>query len=134
MGTTNKAVIIDVGQPRMKKIVKLSTAASGFNFPSTTLGLNTIYWILIGAVLGGAIITAITVGLCKYRGDKNKSSTSRRPSGDRVDHNNIHIDPTEPKFKLGSSKRKKGNIVRMVEIPFQPEPESEKRTMTQGEL
>ena len=150
--TTNKAVIIDVGQPRMKKIVKLSTgadkaklseddfrgnfsiAASGFNFPSTTLGLNTIYWILIGAVLGGAIITAITVGLCKYRGNRTKPSTSRLPSGGTVVHNNIQINPTEPRFKLGSFKRKKDNIVRMEEVPFQPEPEPEERTMTQGEL
>ena len=35
---------------------------------------------------------------------------------------------------MGSFKRKKNNIVRMEEVPFQPEPEPEEKTMTQGEL
>ena len=148
--TTNKAVIVEVGPQRMKKIVKnsanadkakinedefrgnVSTAASGFRFPSTTLGLNTIYWVLMGAVLGGAIITAIIVGICKYHGLGAKPSASRLPSGGTVVHNNIQVIPAEPKFKLVPFKRKRNNIVGMEEIPVLPEPE--KRTLTQGEL
>ena len=112
-----------------------STAASIFNLPKTTLGLNTIYWVLIGAVLGGALVTVIVIGLCKYRGKRTKPSASKLPSGGTVVHNNIQINPTESKFKLGSFKRKKSNTVGMEEVPFRPEEvkEAEERIMTLGE-
>ena len=150
--TSNKAVIIEVGSPRMREIKKqttgedrvriteetfrgnLSTAASIFNFPKTTLGLSTFYWVLIGAVLGGALVTATIVGICKLFKKGSEPSASKLPSGGTVVHNNIQINP-ESRFKLGSFKRKKNHSLRMEELPFQPEEvkETEEKIMTLGE-
>ena len=144
--TTNKAVVVEVGPQRMKKIVKnsvnadkarineeefrgnISSAASGVIFPSTILGLNTIYWILIGILVGGAIITAVTVGICKYRKPGPKSSDTTPSSGGTVVTNNIQVSTAEPKYTLIPSKKKRSVGLEMEQFPVLPE------TLTQDEL
>ena len=108
----------------------ISTAASGVIFPSTTLGLNTIYWVLMGAILGGVVITVIIVGLCKYHGlgAKPSTSTTMAPSGGTIVHNNIQVNPAETKFTLVPFKKKRSNMMSLEEIPVLPE------TLTQDEL
>ena len=82
----------------------------------------------MGALLGGAIITAIIVGLCKYHGLGAKPSTSTTPSGGTIVHNNIQVNPAETKFTLVPFKKKRSNMMSMEEIPVLPE------TLTQDEL
>jgi len=144
--TTNKAVVVEVGLQRMKKIVKssanadrarinekefrgnISSTASGFILPSTTLGLNTVYWIPIGIIIGGAIITAVTIGICKYRKPNHGSSDTTPSSGATVVTNNIQLSTTEPKYAVVPVKEKRSASLEMEHLPVLPE------TLTQGEL
>ena len=119
--TTNKAVIVEAGPQRMKTITKGSASADmtrireeefrgntssstlGLIFPSTAFGLNITYWILIGILLGGVIITA---KICKNHRLRSKSSP-KTSSGGAVVCNNIQVNPAEPKFTLVPLKRNK---------------------------
>ena len=87
--------------------------------PHTTLGISTFYWILIGSVSGGIILLAITAGICGHR-FRSKISAANSPKkssgGNTFVRNDIQIN-TEPKFRLGSFKRKKNNLSRLEEIP-----------------
>merc|ERR1712030_210300 len=135
--TSNKVVTVEVGPTRMKKIVKQTmgenkvkitgkvfrgnfTVSNLFgNLPHTTLGLSTFYWILIGSVSGGVIVLPIIAGICGYRfrSKINATDSPRKLSGGNTFvRNDIQIN-TEPKFRLGSFKRKKNNISRLEEIP-----------------
>merc|ERR1712015_317739 len=135
--TSNKVVTVEVGPTRMKKIVKQTvgenkakitekvfrgnhTVSNLFgNLPHTTLGISTFYWILIGSVSGGVILLAIIAGICGYRfrSQINAANSPRKSSGGNpLVRNDIQI-TTEPKFRLGSFKRKKNNISRLEEIP-----------------
>ena len=149
--TSNKAIVVEVGPSRMKEIKKqptgedrvrisgetfrgnFSSATSIFGSPKTTLGLSTFYWIIIGAVSGGLLITAVVI--CGYR-LRNKGSgpfATKQPSGNTVVHNNIQINP-QAKFRLGSLKRKRNNSLKAEELPFQlEEAKDASRAMTLGE-
>ena len=137
--TSNKVVTVEVGPTRMKKIVKQAvgenkvkitgkvfrgnfTVSNLFeNLPHKPLGLSTFYWILIGSVSGGVILLAIIAGICGYR-FRSKINTSDSPrkssGGNTFVRNDIQIN-TEPKFRIGSFKRKKNNLSRLEEIPTQ---------------
>ena len=144
--TTNKAVVVEVGPQRMKKIVKSSTnadrarisekefrgnissTASEFILPDTMLGLNRIYWIPIGIIIGGAIITAITIVLCKYRKPNLGSSDTTPASGTTVVTNNIQLSTTEPKYAAVPAKEICSASLEMDQLTILP------KTLTQGEI
>lgn len=138
--TSNKVVTVEVGPTRMRKIlkqtvgedrVKITGKVFRGNFnksnlftsrPSTTLGLSTFYWILIGSVSGSLILIATISGICGYKIHNGKSATeSPRNSsgGNTFVHNDIQINNPESKFRFGSIKRKKNNAIRLEEIPAQ---------------
>merc|ERR1712030_290406 len=83
--TSNKAVTVETGSIRMRKITKNKagervvrisgkvfrgnvTFPSYFSgLPKTTLGISTFYWILIGAVSGGVVVIIIISVICIKR-------------------------------------------------------------------
>ena len=133
-------VTVEVGPTRMRKITKQTTGEKAvritgkvfrgnitfpnqfFSHPSTTLGLSSFYWILIGAVAGAVLIIAIISGICGYKlknRSKNTEPATLPTGGPTFVHNEIQINP-ESRFKFGSFKRKKNNADRIEEIPEKP--------------
>ena len=93
-----------------------------FSRPSTTLGLSSFYWILIGAVSGAVLIITIISGICGYKlrnRDKETGSATLPAGGTTFVHNEIQINP-ESRFKFGSFKRKKNNADKIEEFPEKP--------------
>ena len=138
--TSNKMVTVEVGPTRMRKITKQKTGEKSvritgkvfrgnitfpnqfFSHPSTTLGLSSFYWILIGAVAGAVLIIAIISGICGYKlrnRNKNTESATLPTGGPTFVHNEIQINP-ESRFKFGSFKRKKNNTDKIEEIQEKP--------------
>ena len=74
---------------------------------------------MIGSVSGSIILLAMIAGICGYKLRSGRSTTDspRKPSGGNTFVlNDIQIN-TDPKFRLGSFKRKKNNLARLEEIP-----------------
>ena len=93
-----------------------------YSHPSTTLGLSSFYWILIGAVSGAVLIIAIISGICGYKLRNRNTDTEAAklpPGGNTFVHNDIQINP-ESRFKFGSFKRKRNNEDKIEEIPETP--------------
>ena len=106
----------------------ISSTASGFILPDTTFGLNTIYWIPIGIIIGGAIITAITVGICKYLKPNHGSLDTKPASGATVVTNNIQLSAAEPKYAVIPAKETCSASLEMDHLSTLP------KTLTQGEI
>ena len=138
--TSNKVVTVEVGTTRMRKIVKLNTGEEKVkitgkvirgNFtntnlfaspPSTTLGLSTFYWVLIGSVSGRLVLIATISGVCGYRihSGRNTSESSKQTSGGNTFiRNDIQISNPESKFWFSSTRRKKNNAMILEEYPVQ---------------
>ena len=140
--TSNKVVTVEVGPTRMRKIVKQTVGEekvkitgkvfrgnfTKFNSfasrPSTTLGLSTFYWVIIGSVSGSLILIATISGICGYKmhSGKNASDSPRKPSGGNTFiRNDIQIRNPDSKFWFSSIKRKKNNAMPLEELPVQNE-------------
>merc|ERR1712074_339096 len=116
--TSNKVVTVEVGPTRMRKIVKQTVGEekdkitgkmfSGnftkFNSfasrPSTTLGLSTFCWVIIGSVSGSLILIATISGICGYKMHSGKNA-SDSPRGNTFIRNEIQVNP-ESKFRFCS--------------------------------
>ena len=139
--TSNKVVTVEVGPTRMRKIVKQTVGEEKVritgkvfrgNFtkfnplasqPSTTLGLSTFYWVIIGSVSGSLILIATLSGICGYKmhSGKNAFNSPNKPSGGNTFiRNEIQVNP-ESKFKFCSIRRKKNNDMRLEEVPIRSE-------------
>jgi len=106
----------------------ISSTTSGFILPDTTFGLNTIYWIPIGIIIGGAIITAVIVGICKYPKTNHGSSDATPASGATVVTNNIQLSTAEPKYTAIPAKEACSASLEMDHLTILP------KTLTQGEI
>jgi len=161
--TSNKAVTVETGSIRMRKItkkkagervVKISgkvfrgnvTFPSYFSgLPKTTLGISTFYWILIGAVSGGILVIVIVSVICVKRWwntaietdssqDHDGGSNNLPVKGATFVKNEININ-SNPKRRLGSFKRKKSNTDMLEEILDSPAMYKELENVpTMGEL
>jgi len=138
--TSNKVVTVEVGPTRMMKIVKQTVGEekvkitgkvfrgnfTKFNSfvspPSTTLGLSTFYWVLIGSVSGSLILIATISGICGYKihSGRNASESPRKTAGGNTFiKNDIQISNPESKFWFSSTRRKKNNAMILEEYPVQ---------------
>ena len=141
--TSNKVVTVEVGPTRMRKIVKQNVGEEKVkitgkvfrgNFtkinsfvspPSTTLGLSTFYWVLIGAVSGSLVLIATIAGVCGYKihNGRNTSESSKKTSGGNTFiQNDIQISNPESKFWYSSTRRKKNksnNAMVLEDYPVQ---------------
>merc|ERR1712074_361800 len=146
--TSNKAVTVETGPIRMRKITKKKageravrisgkvlrgnvTFPSYFSeLPKTTLGISTFYWILIGAVSGGIVVIVIVSVICVKRWwntaietdssqDHDGGSNNLPVKGATFVKNEININ-SNPKRRLGSFKRKKSNTDMLEEILDSP--------------
>ena len=139
--TSNKVVTVEVGPTRMRKIEKQRTGENKVkitekvfrgnitktnlfvNPPSTTLGLSTFYWVLIGAASGSLILVATIFGACGYKIRNNRKDP--RPSGvpsggNTFIQNDIRIgNPASRPWYL-SSKRKKNRSNNAIDLEEYP--------------
>ena len=139
--TSNKVVTVEVGPTRMRKIVKQKTGEEKVkitgkvfrgNFtkinsfvspPSTTLGLSTFYWVLIGAASGSLILIAAIFGACGYKirnNRKDPESSGKQSGGNTFIQNDIQIGNSAPRSWYSSARRKKNkpnNEIILEEYP-----------------
>ena len=108
------------------------------SLPSTTLGLSTFYWVLIGSVSGSLVLIATISGVCGYRihSGRNASESSKQTSGGNTFiRNDIQVHP-ESKFWFSSTRRKKNranNDMTLEDYPVQSKFKELEGVLTQEE-
>ena len=78
--------------------------------PSTTLGLSTFYWVLIGATSGSLVLIAAIIGACGYKLRNSKGdpgSSGKHSGGNTFIQNDIQINNPATKSWYSSARWKK---------------------------